>query len=210
MTFKHRPMNRLFPIFLALTIFLLPGEASAMLVVVEGAWDHRDTLPVAAVRKGNAEFCPDEDLLRSFALLKDCCCLRDTSCPAAVTPQGMDILRKGFAILADRQFRMSGACWHFANRVYDLAGYPADRRKVVYSAAKGTLLKDPGLIQPGDWLYHVNYSYNEVEHSAIFVCWKDYDKRIAVTLGHVGRNRRAGGELGIYDLKAVYRITRAK
>lgn len=121
---------------------------------------------------------------------------------------GYLVLKKGFE-LVESNFKMSGSCWSYANKLYGLAGYTQTKRKVVYSAKKGTLLKDPSLILPGDWLYHVNYSFRNVEHSAIFVCWKDKANLLAITLSHVGQNKYAGGSFGVYDLKGVYQITRA-
>ena len=41
----------------------------------------------------------------------------------------------------------------FANfDVHKVAKFTQKKRKVVYSPKKGTLLKDPSLISPGDWL----------------------------------------------------------
>lgn len=121
---------------------------------------------------------------------------------------GYLVLKKGFE-LVESNFKMSGSCWSYANKLYNVAGFAHAKRKVVYSAKKGTLLKDPSLILPGDWLYHVNYSFRNVEHSAIFVCWKDKANLLAITLSHVGQNKYAGGTLGMYDLKGVYQVTRA-
>lgn len=121
---------------------------------------------------------------------------------------GYLVLKKGFE-LVESNFKMSGSCWSYANKLYGLAGFTQTKRKVVYSAKKGTLLKDPSLISPGDWLYHVNYSFRNVEHSAIFVCWKDKANLLAITLSHVGQNKYAGGKFGVYDLKGVYQVTRA-
>jgi hypothetical protein len=121
---------------------------------------------------------------------------------------GYLVLKKGFE-LVESNFKMSGSCWSYANKLYDFAGFTQGKRKVVSSAKKGTLLKDPSLIMPGDWLFHVNYSFRNVEHSAIFVCWKDKANLLAITLSHVGQNKYAGGSFGVYDLKGVYQVTRA-
>ena len=105
---------------------------------------------------------------------------------------GFLVLNKGLELF-QTNFKTSGSCWTY-----------------VYAAKKGTLIKDPSIIMPGDWLYHVNYSFRNVEHSAIFVCWQDKEKLLGVTLSHVGQNKYAGGDFGVYDLKGVYRVTRAK
>lgn len=55
---------------------------------------------------------------------------------------------------------------------------------------------DCSILRAGDWIYHINYSYGGVEHSAIFVCWKDKEEKIAITLSYVGQNRLKPGRLG--------------
>jgi len=122
---------------------------------------------------------------------------------------GFLVLNKGLELF-QTNFKTSGSCWTYVNKVYDMAGFTSGKRDVIYAAKKGTLIKDPSIILPGDWLCHVNYSFRNVEHSAIFVCWQDKEKLLAVTLSHVGQNKYAGGDFGVYDLKGVYRVTRAK
>ncbi len=122
---------------------------------------------------------------------------------------GFLVLNKGLELF-QTNFKISGSCWTYVNKVYDMAGFTSGKRDVIYAAKKGTLIKDPSIIMPGDWLFHVNYSFRNVEHSAIFVCWQDKEKLLAVTLSHVGQNKYAGGNFGVYDLKGVYRVTRAK
>ena len=122
---------------------------------------------------------------------------------------GFLVLNKGLELF-QTNFKTSGSCWTYVNKVYDMAGFTSGKRDVIYAAKKGTLIKDPSIIMPGDWLFHVNYSFRNVEHSAIFVCWQDKEKLLAVTLSHVGQNKYAGGDFGVYDLKGVYRVTRAK
>jgi len=122
---------------------------------------------------------------------------------------GFLVLNKGLELF-QTNFKTSGSCWTYVNKVYDMAGFTSGKRDVIYAAKKGTLIKDPSIILPGDWLFHVNYSFRNVEHSAIFVCWQDKEKLLAVTLSHVGQNKYAGGDFGVYDLKGVYRVTRAK
>lgn len=122
---------------------------------------------------------------------------------------GYLVLKKGLELYQE-EYKTSGSCWNYVNKIYDFAGFNSNEREVIYSTKKGTIINDPSMILPGDWLYHVNYSYRNVEHSAIFVCWHDRENLLAVTLSHVGQNKYAGGKFGIYDLKGVYMITRPK
>lgn len=47
-----------------------------------------------------------------------------------------------------------------------------------------------------------------IEHSGIFVCWEDYDRRLGVILSYAGQQRQAPGRYRTYDLSSVYTITR--
>lgn len=179
----------------------VPREDSVLLGIEpkDGATD--------SLKVENLEFCPSDEMLVSLNVLNDCCCLKN-DCKLPSSESGLAIVNKGINLVID-DYKISGSCWTFANKLYDLAGYPSKNRKVIYKESKGTLLKDPSHIQPGDWVYHVNYSFHNVEHSAIFICWKDFDNRMALTLSHVGQNKYAPGKFGVYDLKGVYSITRA-
>ena len=64
-------------------------------------------------------------------------------------------------------------------------------------------------IEAGDWLYYINHSYNDVEHSGIFVYWVDYKKKIGMILSYGGERRKMPGRYLPYDLTHVYNIIRA-
>ncbi len=104
-----------------------------------------------------------------------------------------------------------GSCWDYADAVYTRAGYPRT------TSARLTLFKgtkqrgpyaDPAQIQPGDFLYYINHSYGDVEHSAIFVAWLDFEAREALMLSYGGERRKAPARYRAYDLSHVYQITR--
>jgi len=69
---------------------------------------------------------------------------------------------------------------------------------------------DVSLIRPGDWLYFVNYSFSEVDHSGIFVEWTNIEKKYAVILSYQGGKNKSPATYKIYDLKNVYYIIRPK
>lgn len=127
------------------------------------------------------------------------------------TDTGRSILATGREMTLVRQEIVRGSCWDYSNAVYDRAGYPNDRtnRDTVF---KGTKKKGPyadaELIQPGDWLFYINHSYNDIEHSAIFVKWLDFDQRTALMLSYGGEKRNAPARYLPYDLSHVYRIIR--
>ena len=156
--------------------------------------------------EASIDSCFSADVLSVINELEDCCCMHD-DCSFPTNECGNKIVQKGMELVMN-DYKISGSCWTFVNKLYDLAGVGSSNRQVIYKAKKGSLIQDPSLIQPGDWIYHINYSFHNVEHSAVFICWKDYDKKLALTLSHVGQNKHASGKYGVYDLKGVYHIMR--
>jgi hypothetical protein len=155
-------------------------------------------------------FCPDDAMLEHVKHLQNCCCLSDEACPNVTSAGGLRIIKEGYQMAVISRTVVRGSCWDFINRVYSNAGYQQANRETIYKGNKGSKYPTPELLHPGDWVYHVNYSYHNVGHSAIFICWKDYDKRMAVTLSYVGQNRSAPGKYGVYDLSGIYNVMRAK
>ena len=100
-----------------------------------------------------------------------------------------------------------GSCWDFVNEVYKRAGVANTKKTIFKSKQKGPYAK-PNLVKPGDWVYHINKNYNNIEHSAIFVCWKDFEKKLAITLSYAGMNRSVPASYGTYDLSNIFGIFR--
>jgi len=127
------------------------------------------------------------------------------------TPQGRKVLSTGRKMI-ENELILPGGCWDYINEVYNRAGYPNTRqkRKTVF---KGTKNKGPyvnvSLIQPGDFLYYINHSYGDIEHSGIFVDWVDFKNKEAMILSYGGENRRQPARYLPYDLSHVYNIIRA-
>lgn len=128
------------------------------------------------------------------------------------TSQGRKILATGRQMTVVDEEIIPGGCWDYANEVYNRAGYPNQRKKR-QTIFKGSKENGPyaevNLIQPGDFLYYINHSYGEIEHSAIFVDWLDYKNKEALMLSYGGENRREPARYLPYDLSHVYRIIRA-
>jgi len=55
------------------------------------------------------------------------------------------------------------------------------------------------LIERGDWIYHINYSYAKVEHSGIFVDWVDRERKLALMLSYAGERRKTPARYKVYD-----------
>ena len=117
------------------------------------------------------------------------------------------VLRAGYDMSFVSKTIVKGSCWGFVNAVYKKAGV---EKETIFTSKEGGPYAKADLLKPGDWIYHVNYSFRNVGHSAIFVCWKDKSKKQAITMSYVGMNRAVPGRLDVADLKGVYSIFRAK
>ncbi|MCP4696043.1 MAG: hypothetical protein GY862_04220 [Gammaproteobacteria bacterium] len=127
------------------------------------------------------------------------------------TRHGRNILSTGRQMTLVNREIIRGGCWDYANAVYNRAGYPSrsGKRRVIFKSTKRGPYADVRLIQPGDFLYYINYSYGNIEHSAIFVDWLDYNNKEALMLSYGGERRRDPARYLPYDLSGVYRIIRA-
>ncbi len=125
----------------------------------------------------------------------------------SATPAGRAVLATGRKMALVQKTIVRGSCWDYINEVYKRAGYGTNK-KVVFKSKKSGPYAKVSMIQPGDWIYYINYSYHKVEHSGIFVYWKDYKKKIGVTLSYGGERRKEPGRYREYDLRSVYYITR--
>jgi hypothetical protein len=120
---------------------------------------------------------------------------------------GKAILEIGRKMVFEEKTIVKGSCWDYINEVFKRAGYGTNKT-IVFKSVKSGPYADISQIKPGDWLYYINYSYYGVEHSGIFVYWKDYENKIGVTLSYGGEKRNEPGRYREYDLKSVYYITR--
>jgi hypothetical protein len=125
------------------------------------------------------------------------------------SPEGKVILSTGRLMIAEKKI-VRGSCWDYINAVYNHALYPVGKR---VNALKSKIIgpfADISIIRPGDWLYFINYSFSEVDHSGIFVEWTNIEKKYAVILSYQGRRNKSPATYKIYDLKNVYYIIRPK
>ena len=124
---------------------------------------------------------------------------------------GRNILAMGRMMTVEKKEIVRGSCWDYSNAVYNRSGYPntkANRHTVFKGTKKQGPYADPKMIRPGDWLYYVNHSYGDIEHSAIFVKWIDYRERTALMLSYGGEKRNEPARYLPYDISHVYQITR--
>ncbi len=126
-------------------------------------------------------------------------------------PKARTILRTGREMTLDEQVVIIGGCWDYIDAVYTRAGFTRDRRRVVFKGTKENgPYADEDELRPGDWVYHINHSYNDIEHSGIFIKWLDKESAIGLLLSYRGERSNKPARYRGYDLSNVYTITRAK
>jgi hypothetical protein len=124
---------------------------------------------------------------------------------------GRQVLATGRKMALVDETVIAGSCWDYANAVYKRAGYDNEKkRQVVFNSKKKGPYVQAKLIQPGDFLHYINHSYGDIEHSAIFVGWLDYQRKEALMLSYGGQGRKQPARYRPYDLSNVYHITRPK
>jgi hypothetical protein len=127
------------------------------------------------------------------------------------TPEGRKVLETGREMALVNHELINGSCWDYANAIFERAGYPyRSKREVIMSSKGEPLAINFKSIQPGDFLSYVNHSYNGIKHTAIFVDWIDFDKKIGLMLSYAGQNRKAPARYKPYDLSDVYYVARAR
>lgn len=127
------------------------------------------------------------------------------------TPEARKVLATGREMALVERALVKGSCWDYANAVFERAGYPyRGKREVVATTKDDILAMNFKSIQPGDFLSYVNHSFNNIKHSAIFVDWIDFDKKIGLMLSYAGQNRKEPARYKAYDLSDVYYVARAR
>lgn len=123
---------------------------------------------------------------------------------------GGKVLKEGREMALVKKVIIPGSCWNWINTVYNKAGYPNKngKRKTIHKGKKNGPYVKSKEIEAGDWLYFINHSYHDIEHSGIFVYWIDYKKKLAMILSYGGEKRKQPGRYKPYDLTHVYNIIR--
>jgi len=124
------------------------------------------------------------------------------------TPSARKILSTAHKMVADGII-IRGSCWDYLDTVFTRAGYPDTARHTVFHHPKTGPYVSVEQLRPGDWLYYINHSYGNVEHSGMFIGWTDRQHQKGLILSYGGERRNKPGRYRIYDLSSVYHITRA-
>ncbi len=126
------------------------------------------------------------------------------SCPAAANI----VMQTAYKMSYIDNKVIQGSCWDYLNAVFTRIESGSYKKYDIFLTKKSGPYIEKSMLQPGDWVYHVNYQFYEIEHSAIFICWKDYEQGIAITLSYVGMNKWATAKFGEYNLNSVYGVFR--
>ena len=120
---------------------------------------------------------------------------------------GESVLKTGREMMLSHT-KVGGGCWDYLNATYRKAGYPLVSLKKVFNGSAQGPFADTGMLEPGDWIYYINHSYYNVQHSGMFVGWIDRSKKIGITLSYAGNNRCEAAKYDRYDLSHVYSVMR--
>jgi len=132
----------------------------------------------------------------------------DAFVKARVTPSAYSVLCVGDRMIKDGVL-VKGSCWDYIDATFNRAGCNRSKRVTVFKSRKAGPYANTKIIKPGDWLYFINSSYHNSEHSAIFIKWINYRKRIARMISYQGEGKRKPARYKNYTLHRVYNIMRA-
>ena len=145
-----------------------------------------------------------------MVLLLSACSQKSTDAfvNAKATPSAWRVLCVGDKMIKDGVL-VKGSCWDYIDATFTKAGSSRGNRVTVFKSKKHGPYAKASLIKSADWLYFVNGSYHNIEHSAIFIKWVNYKKKIACMLSYQGEGKRKPARYKNYDLSRVYNIIRA-
>ncbi len=113
--------------------------------------------------------------------------------------------------MVENRVVIRGACWDYLDAAFTKAGYPRGQRKIVHKGSKnGGPYASAEKIHIGDWLYYINHSYHNVEHSGMFIGWINRQKKQGLIMSYAGEGRAEPARYKVYDLSDVYHIMRAE
>ncbi len=103
-----------------------------------------------------------------------------------------------------------GSCWNYINAIYNKNKISKNQRVVVFKSKKRGPFARKNLFKSGDWIYHINHSYHNIEHSGMFIKWVDKRNFKALMLSYAGEKRANPARFKVYNIDSTYNILRAK
>ena len=120
-----------------------------------------------------------------------------------------DILQNALKFVSSGKI-IKGSCWDYINAVYNESNITKKDREVIFKSKSSGKYADKKLLKSGDWIYHINHSYHNIEHSGMFISWVDKDSNKALMLSYAGENKKVPARFRVYNIDKVYNIIRAK
>jgi len=150
-------------------------------------------------------------LLTITLLLLSACSQKtpDAFIQAKVEPSAYHVLCVGDRMIKNG-ILVKGSCWDYIDATFNRAGIPRKHRVTAFKSKKRGPYAKISQIKSGDWLYFINTSYHNSEHSAIFIDWIDKKRKIACMLSYQGEGKRKPARYKNYKLSRVYNIMRVK
>ena len=124
-------------------------------------------------------------------------------------PAGAKILKTAQEMIRDKVI-IRGSCWDWINAAYTRAGYPKDKRETIFSSKRSGPYANLSKLKPGDWIFHINHSYNNIGHSGMFIGWLDAKSNLALMISYQGERRKKPARYRPYDITHTYNIIRPK
>ena len=84
------------------------------------------------------------------------------------TPPARKVLRTARSMMVNGEI-VRGACWDYLNTACRRAGYAYPNLTRVFTGTSKGPYAPAYLLQPGDWVYHINHAYHNIEHSGMFI-----------------------------------------
>jgi len=85
---------------------------------------------------------------------------------------------------------VKGSCWDYIDAIYNENNITKEQRETVFKGKKSGGFANSNLLKSGDWIYHINHSYKNIEHSGLFITWVDKNSTKALMLSYV-RERKS-------------------
>ena len=172
----------------------------AVILSACGTTSSNSTQPVVRQTVGETVFIKRENNYSDLILQAE----------ANSTGKVRDILRETRQMALVEQTIIKGGCWDYLDAAWTRAGVPRQNRQTIFKSIKSGPYANTNQLQAGDWLYYVNYDYNNVEHSGMFIAWVDEKQTLGIILSYAGEARQQPARYRTYNLSGVYHIMRAK
>lgn len=128
--------------------------------------------------------------------------------PIIESNQNSKILNIGSYMIENKEI-IKGSCWDYIDEIYNRSGYTREKRTYIFKSKKDKPPYAPlNVIKVGDWLYFINQSYGKVEHSGVFIAWKNEKNAKAILLSYGGENRNKPARYRVYDISQTFAIIR--